>query len=370
MERPRLVAVVGDDTLAAQWCARILARGDAVTFVDMSNDGLRDAVSGAFDDARRMGAFPSASLDRLCLVRDLDELVAVPHVLVSSADPGVAARVVAAAPESLVMTQHGRVPGSTRATACDPAHLVPLVEIDGDARAADWCRDLGMHPVAAPASDRDRLAYGSGLADLAGRRPSAVLALLRALRATETGAGRLLAEWEARTIGADAPRWRPGDVVPAPLDFHRTTVNPDWVDYNGHMTEAAYLTAFGWASDALFRYVGDDEAYRAAGHSFYTVETHVVYEREASVNEPLRITTQVLGVDAKRLHFVHAMYHGETGERLATGEQLLVHVDTAAGRSAPILPEVARALDAVLDAHRGLPAPDGVGRVMSVRPRT
>lgn len=367
MERPRLVAVVGDDALAAQWCARILARGDAVTLVDLSSGGLLDAVSSAFDDARRLGTFPSATLDRLCVVHDLDELVLVPHVLVSSIDPGIAARVVDASPDSLVMTQHGRVPGSTRTTAYPPAHLVPLVEVDGDERAADWCRDLGMHPVPAPATDLDRLSYGPGLAELAGHRPDAVLALLRALRATETGAGHLLAEWEARTIGADAPRWQSGDAVPSPLDLYRTTVNPDWVDYNGHMTEAAYLTAFGWASDALFRYVGDDEAYRAAGHSFYTVETHVVYEREASVNEPLRITTHVLGVDHKRLHFVHAMYHGETGERLATGEQLLVHVDTAAGRSAPILPEVARALDAVLEAHRGLPAPDGVGRVMSVR---
>lgn len=369
MPPPRLVAVVGDDAVAAQWCARILARGDAVTFVDLSSAGLRDAVRSAFDESRRMGVFPGASLDRLCVVGDLEELVAVPCVVVSSMDPDLAARVVASSPGSLVMTQHARVPGSTRATAHLPAHLVPLVEIDGDDRAAEWCRDLGMHPVTAPANDSDLLAYGPGLAELAAHRPDAVLALLRALRATETGAGRLLAEWEARTIGADAPRWRPGDVVPAPLDIHRTTVNPDWVDYNGHMTEAAYLTAFGWASDALFRYVGDDEAYRAAGHSFYTVETHIVYEREASVNEPLRITTHVLGVDAKRLHFVHTMYHGETGERLATGEQLLVHVDTAAGRSSPILPEVARALEAVLDAHRRLPTPDGVGRVMAVRGR-
>jgi acyl-CoA thioester hydrolase len=367
MPRPRLVAVVGDDALAAQWCARILARGDAVTFVDLSVAGLRDAVAIAFEGSRRLGTFPGASLERLCVVRDLDELVAVPHVVVSSGDAGLVARVVAAAPASLVMSQHGRAPGTTRATAYAPAHLVPLVEIDGDEAAAEWCRDLGMHPVGAPASESDRLSYGPGLAELGRHDDAAVLALLRALRATETGAGVLLAEWEARAIGTGAPRWQPGDTVPAPLELYRTTVNPDWVDYNGHMTESAYLTAFGWASDALFRYLGDDEAYRAGGHSFYTVETHVVYEREASVNEPLRITTRLLDADAKRMHFVHAMYHGDSGERLATGEQLLVHVDTAAGRSSPILPEVARALDAVLDAHRGLPPSDGVGRVISIR---
>ena len=61
-----------------------------------------------------------------------------------------------------------------------------------------------------------------------------------------------------------------GRELETPLNRYRGVVLPEWVDYNGHMTEAAYLTAFGWASDVLFRCIGDDEAYRAAGHSFYT----------------------------------------------------------------------------------------------------
>jgi carnitine 3-dehydrogenase len=177
----------------------------------------------------------------------------------------------------------------------------------------------------------------------------------------------LVAEWEARTYGDSSVRWKAGDTVPAPLELYRTTVNPDWVDYNRHMTEAAYLTAFGWATDALFRYIGDDEAYRLAGHSFYTVETHINYEREVAVNEPLRFTTQVLDVDTKRLHFFHAMFHGESGLRLATTEQMLVHVEMNEGRSAPILPDVAAALTAVMESHRALPIPPEVGSVMKIK---
>jgi acyl-CoA thioesterase FadM len=75
--------------------------------------------------------------------------------------------------------------------------------------------------------------------------------------------------------------WTPGTVVPAPLNIYTCKVEQDWVDYNGHMTEAAYLTAMGWGSDALFTYIGDNDEYRAAGNSFYTVETHIVYEDEA-----------------------------------------------------------------------------------------
>lgn len=151
------------------------------------------------------------------------------------------------------------------------------------------------------------------------------------------------------------PRWRPGDVVPAPLDFYRGEVLPAWVDYNHHMTEAAYLSAFGWASDALFAYIGDDDAYRAAGHSFYTVETHIAYLREAAEHAPLRITTRVLGIDRKRLHIYHEMFRAGDDSLLATTEQMLVHVDMAAGRSTAILPEVQAALAAVTAAHSTLP---------------
>ena len=134
------------------------------------------------------------------------------------------------------------------------------------------------------------------------------------------------------------------------------------------MTEAAYLTAAGWASDALFRYIGDDEAYRVAGHSFYTVETHIHYLLEVDVHEPIRFTTQVLGVDAKRVHLVHEMFHGDSGALLCTVEQMLVHVDMTAGRAAAILPDVAAALQAIADAHEPLPVSPRVGSVMRLPP--
>src|SRR6476469_3597307 len=157
------------------------------------------------------------------------------------------------------------------------------------------------------------------------------------------------------------PRWQPGDTVAAPLDFYRGEVLPTWVDYNHHMTEAAYLTAFGWASDALFSYIGDDDQYRADGHSFYTVETHIAYLREAVEHAPLRITTRVLGLDRKRLHIYHEMFNGSTDKLLATTEQMLMHVDMNAARSAAILPEVRAALEAIAEAHGTLPPAERAG---------
>ncbi|MEP7114483.1 MAG: thioesterase family protein [Ilumatobacteraceae bacterium] len=164
---------------------------------------------------------------------------------------------------------------------------------------------------------------------------------------------------EGRMLRAPA-RWQVGDTVAAPLDFYRGEVLSEWVDYNRHMTEAAYLTAFGWASDALFSYIGDDDAYRSGGHSFYTVETHIAYLREAAEHAPLKITTRVLGVDRKRLHIYHEMF-GDGDKMLATTEQMLVHVDVNAALSVAILPEVRAVLDAIAIAHSTLAPADRAG---------
>jgi carnitine 3-dehydrogenase len=111
----------------------------------------------------------------------------------------------------------------------------------------------------------------------------------------------------------------------------------------------------------MFTYIGDDDEYRAAGHSFYTVETHIAYLREVSEGAPLRITTRVLGVDRKRLLIYHEMFHGDSDKLLATTEQMLVHVDMAAARSVAILPDVRAALDAIAAAHATLPPPERAG---------
>jgi carnitine 3-dehydrogenase len=161
--------------------------------------------------------------------------------------------------------------------------------------------------------------------------------------------------------------WKDGEEVDAPIDVYRCTVIQDWVDYNNHMTEAAYLTVFGWASDVLFQFIGVDDAYRAGGSSFYTVETHIIYEREAALSDSLKVTTQILDFDAKRLHFNHEMFNLETNERLSTCEQMLLHVDSKAAKASAIKPTVALALNALLSSHRILTTPPEVGRILKIK---
>ncbi|MEN9645726.1 MAG: hypothetical protein RL238_2395 [Actinomycetota bacterium] len=344
------VVVVGGGSRAAEWITRYLASGLDVAVADPHT--VRDAVDELWPAADRLGLFPGASRQRLRgnTADDLATAVLV-HVLDGATPDGVT----------------GMLADDTTALGCSPAHLVPLVEVSGPQAAAltRFYRSIGMAPVPADAPAHERWQLGEGLVQLTDGDPDALLAVMRGLRPSGKGAGAAIAHHEAaRFASGGVQRWQPGEVPAAPLALYRTPVEPEWVDYNAHMTESAYLTAAGWASDALFRYIGDDEAYRAAGHSFYTVETHIHYVREVAVHEPIVFHTQILGVDAKRVHLIHSMLHGDDSGLLCTAEQMLVHVDMNAGRSAPILPDVAAALQAIATAHAALPIPPQVGSVM------
>ncbi|MEU9112847.1 thioesterase family protein [Streptomyces sp. NPDC048483] len=150
----------------------------------------------------------------------------------------------------------------------------------------------------------------------------------------------------------------------AALPLYRQTVRDDWIDYNGHLSEAYYVLIFGFATDALMDSAGLDAGYRKrSGCSLYTVEAHVRYLDEVAPHSQLAIRTTVLGVDAKKVRFLHEMYVCEAssgepaGDAVATEELFTLHVDQGAGRAAA-LPDAAREY---LTGLAG-PAPEWAGR--------
>jgi len=155
--------------------------------------------------------------------------------------------------------------------------------------------------------------------------------------------------------------------IDAPLALYQATVPADWLDYNGHMTESCYLLVVGNAADAFFRYVGIDEAYRAAGCSLYTAETHLHHLREAALGDRLGVPLQLLDVGPKSIHLFHTVRNEVTGQDVATAEQLLVHVDMRAGRVVPMPEDLHGRLTEIVKAHAGLPRPAAAGHVMGVR---
>jgi acyl-CoA thioester hydrolase len=157
-------------------------------------------------------------------------------------------------------------------------------------------------------------------------------------------------------------------VIRAPLDIHRSTVLPEWVDWNGHMNVAYYVTAFDQASGAFMRNMGLGRQYvdNQVGMTF-VLETHVTYDREMKGGAPMRFTTQLLDRDAKRVHLYHEMFHGQEGYLASTNETIVMNIDYATRRSAPWPEQAAARLEAVWGSHKDLPKPAKAGRVMGLR---
>jgi carnitine 3-dehydrogenase len=220
------------------------------------------------------------------------------------------------------------------------------------------------------ADQSDRQAAGRSTEELERVRDDCLVSIVQALRAHAVGAGAVLAEYERALYDAApvaAAAVADGDGDAGPLRLHTARVEPEWVDYNGHAHESRYLQVCGDASDALFRHLGIDAAYLAAGGSYFTVETHLSHLREASAGEPLAVATQVLGFDEKRLHVFHSLERTTDGALLATAEQLFVHVDTRAGRAGPAGPDVLERVARIAAAHADLPRPERAGRRIGLR---
>jgi acyl-CoA thioester hydrolase len=154
----------------------------------------------------------------------------------------------------------------------------------------------------------------------------------------------------------------------APLDRHRAVVRPEWIDGNGHMNVGYYVVAFDHATDTFCEQLGVAWSYVEAKRGMvFILEAHVTYDRELHAGDKLRVTTQILDHDDKRVQFFHTMYHGAAGWLAATNELLMMHIDYATRRAAPWPAETMRRLEAMAAAHAALPRPDRAGRTIALR---
>ena len=153
---------------------------------------------------------------------------------------------------------------------------------------------------------------------------------------------------------------------PAPFDRFRGEVLPEWIDYNGHMNLAYYMVLFDQATDLLFDELGLGLDYRRDRKlGTFVAETHNLYERELLVGARVRVATQIIAIDAKRMHIGHEMFALDgphAGQRTATQELMFLHVDLSARRVRPFPPDMYERVSAAADAHAGLPHPAWSGR--------
>ena len=164
------------------------------------------------------------------------------------------------------------------------------------------------------------------------------------------------------------------DAKPAPILFFSPFVSstmrvePQWIDYNGHMNMAYYHVLFDRTVDEAFLVAGLGPDYVAeTGKSFFAAEVHTSYRRELRPDDAVRVTLQLIDTDEKRIYAYLEIRHATESWLSATCEYMLLHVDLATKKVCPFPPEIQENLAVMRAAHGRLPTPPDLGRSIAMR---
>jgi len=154
---------------------------------------------------------------------------------------------------------------------------------------------------------------------------------------------------------------------PAPFLSSVMQIEPQWIDHNGHLNMAYYNVMFDRAIDEMWLQLGMGPGYvqERQGSSF-TAECHVRYLREIHLGDPVQVSILLLGADEKRLHTFEELRHASEGWLSATSENMTIHIDMSARKTAPFPPDIAARIAAVAKAHAAVRRPDGIGRKIAM----
>ncbi len=114
------------------------------------------------------------------------------------------------------------------------------------------------------------------------------------------------------------------------LSSYRATIDPTWIDYNGHLRDAYYGLVLSYATDDVMDQLGLDEPYRTSTHcTLYTLELHLHYLHEVKAADDLTVESLVLDCDRKRIHLGSVFRCTRVAEPVAIAETMLLHVRQA-----------------------------------------
>lgn len=154
----------------------------------------------------------------------------------------------------------------------------------------------------------------------------------------------------------------------SPIITPDQSIETGWIDYNGHLNMAYYNVLFDRSVDHVYDQLGIGAEYvRSEGGSCFTMEVHLNYLNELTLDDPVSVSLQLIDYDAKRLHFFQTMTNRQSGEVAATSEQLALHVDMISRRSTPFPEPILERIASLHAAHSQLPKPDLLGRVIGIR---
>lgn len=145
------------------------------------------------------------------------------------------------------------------------------------------------------------------------------------------------------------------------------TVEPQWIDYNGHLNLAYYQVLFDRATDGVFAelHIGRDYA-AAQGRSMFAIEAHISYLREIGEGEQVFVDSQILDHDEKRLHIFQTLVQAAGDFVSATCEIMHLHIDMTTRKVTPFPADRMKAIAACATAHADLPVPERAGRRIGI----
>ena len=155
--------------------------------------------------------------------------------------------------------------------------------------------------------------------------------------------------------------------APTPFLSSVMQIEPQWIDYNGHLNMAYYNVMFDRAIDELWLVLGIGPSYKKSRNSStFTAECHVRYLREIHLGQPLQVSVTLIAADDKRLHTFEELRHASEGWLSATSENMTLHIDMGLRKTAPLPSDVRATIDAVAKAHAMVPRPEGIGRAIAM----
>jgi acyl-CoA thioester hydrolase len=100
------------------------------------------------------------------------------------------------------------------------------------------------------------------------------------------------------------------DRKPQPFQCSVLRIEPQWIDYNGHLNMAYYNVLFDRATDEFWLELGIGPDYvKTRNGSTFTAECHLRYLREIHLDDPVRVSVLLLAADEKRLHTFEELRH-------------------------------------------------------------
>jgi len=211
-------------------------------------------------------------------------------------------------------------------------------------------------------------AAGRSIRELERLRDDYLVAIQQVLRQPNIGAGATLRALEQRLYADHATARAAAPASGAAALVLEGEVRPEWVDYNGHMTDSRYQQVFGDALDALCRRIGIDERYRTDTGMYFTVESHTTHRAELKAGEGYTVRTRVLAVDAKRLRLFHEVQRARDGQLAATGEHMHLHVGVGTGKTEHAPARIRAELERLRDATGAAALPPQAGRAIGQAP--